>query len=129
MSARRPIDTNELPLRRVPTRPVRQAAVILEAPFPQRRATISDVPRLLVGELGMGVDVAADGGDLAWVSRNAAEQALRTPVGTGLIPSPKWCDVVSSNRARRTIVARRHAADAAVCLAAALPPHRDARPG
>ena len=66
MSARRPIDFNELPLRRVPTRPVLPRPRVTSRPHSVQLGG-DDVGGavLLVGELGMGMDVAADGGDLA----------------------------------------------------------------
>ena len=66
MSARRPMDFNELPLRRVPTTPVLPSPRVTSRPHSvSLAATMSDVRVFLEAELGMGMDVAADGGDLA----------------------------------------------------------------
>ena len=66
MSARSPMDFNELPLRKVPTSPVLPSPRVTSRPHSCELGG-DDVGGavFLVGQLGMGVDVAADGSDLA----------------------------------------------------------------
>ena len=100
MSARRPIDFSELPLRKVPTRPVLPRPRVTSSPHSVQLGG-DDVGRavLLVGELGMGMDVAADGGDLAldfertrqnghWVLR-LEPGAILAQSDTHVVPSAK----------------------------------------
>ena len=114
MSARRPMARGLLPTRMVPTTPVLPMPVVTSQPHSlSLPATICDGALLLEAELGMGVDVAPDGGELGGGGGDLGFDLHGLRTSTGRTSSP----AETPRRARSDRHGRRRAA------------HRPARPG